>query len=75
MNDLVPSNPWHLLNRDPSKKEVKEYTDSQLMKSLYDYDILPKEELNDKLRFYYSPYNVEYKFHKCIDFENVHNES
>lgn len=66
MQDLVPSNYWHLLNKEPSKREIVKPGESELLKELYNYDILPKEELNDKLRYFYSPYNIQYKFNKCI---------
>lgn len=70
MQDLVPSNQWHLLNKEPSKKQIAKPGDSDLLKELYNYEMLPKEELNDKLRYFYSPYNIQYKFNKCLLYDD-----
>lgn len=56
-----------------SDKKESEYPISPLMHSLQDYSLEPEEELESKLKFFYTNYNEKIQFQKCMQFE--HNEA
>ena len=45
--------------------------DSELMKSLNDYDIIPSDRIKRKLDYFYLPYNPIINTQKYMNFKNV----
>ena len=54
--------------RQKSKTRLKMAGHSPLIAKLYDYELVPDQELSDKIKFFYSPYNIQYKHKKWEDF-------